>query len=126
MKSFLTTLIIMSSVTAYAGSFHLFCAYQYLDQTSDTFIEKHYLSTVFNHLEPYSRDCSAVRLYEIERKFKKHVFFVDDNVGYNDGFTACNCYSRRNDAKKAHKKNIRQIRALDNSTLRIIRDFIGK
>lgn len=126
MKSLLFLIALLGMQSAWSGSFHLFCEHQYVDQNSDEIYEHHFLSVVFSHNEPYSRDCSGVRLAQIERKFRKHLTFVDSNVDLYDGFTTCNCYSSRRDARKAHKDAIRIVRDTEGTSLRIIRDFFGK
>ncbi|TNE97991.1 MAG: hypothetical protein EP326_10520 [Deltaproteobacteria bacterium] len=126
MKSFFLLIALLTQANALAGNFHVFCEHQYVDQNSDTFLEQHYLSTVFEHYEPYSRDCAGVRLEQLERTFKRHLEFIDVNVDLYDGFTSCNCYSRRHDANKAHKESIRTIRGQNGANLRIISDFFGK
>jgi hypothetical protein len=126
MKSVILMLATLATFNAQAGNFHVFCEHQYVDQNSDTFLEQHFLSTVFEHFEAYSRDCAGVRLVQLERTFKRHLEFIDVNVDLYEGFTACHCFSRRGEANRAHKESIRTIRSQDGANLRIISDFFGK
>lgn len=110
----------------YAGNLYLFCEHRMVVTDSNDITEKYFLSSVFAHNEPYSKYCNNVNLRKIEKNFKRHLEFIDYDVSIEEGFTACNCYSHRLDAKKAHKNTMKALRRIKGAKLRNVSDFLDK